>query len=751
MATSAKRGPGDDPEQDWRQRWIGRPGALLLDGDEAEAAAYLRKVFVRRESWRKATIRVCGVGFCELFLNGEKVGDHVLDPAFTDYSKRLRYLVYDVSSQLRQGENVVGAILGNGWYNSPWNLWRSYPRMALQLELDGVPAVRTGPDWRTTTGPIVFNGIRNGEFYDARRELGDWLAPGYDDGTWPAAERCMPPGGVFEEQTMPPCRVMETLPPQTTTPLPDGSCVYDFGVNVAGWCRLRVCGARGTVVTLRYAERVAPTGEVDQAHIGIFLRSGEVQTDRYTLKGEGLETWEPRFTYHGFQYCQVSLAGEGEVLGLEARVVHTAFASAGRFQCSDETLNRLQACFRRSYVGNFVGMPTDCPHREKCGWTGDAWLAAEAGLLNYAAAPAYAHWLANFPDIQRPNGQMHGVIPYCEGVLAWESGPPWDAALILLPWLLYVYSGDLEPARRLYPAMKRYLDFCAGQAEDQIVAFGLDDWCHPQSPNEHPWKERHDSRKAPLAMLATAYYYSACRTFARIAGLTGQSADCQAYAGRADAIRRAFNQRFYHGEGLYANGCQTALGCALYHELAEPEAVPLVARQLHETVRANGYKVDFGILGSKYVLRALAEHGYAEAAYRLLTQPECPGYAHWLTLGATTLFEQWDGSKSRNHVCFGDFSAWLYRYLAGLAPDPESPGFRHILIRPRPVSGVAWVEVEHQCTLGRIKVAWRQRDEAFSLAAAIPDGATASIELPDGSVHRRGAGEHTFETSTNQQ
>ncbi len=724
--------------------WISRPGALLIDGAERDKAPYFRRIFAVNEGWRTAVVRICCVGFYELLLNGEKVGDHVLDPPVTDFSRRLRYVTYDVSAMLRPGDNVIGVILGNGWYNSPWNLWRSYPRMVVQLELDGVLILHSDSSWQTATGPITFNGIRNGEFYDARLEQQNWQGVDFDANGWQAAEKVLPPGGIVEELTMPPCKVMDTLSPLVQYHPPSGGCVYDFGENIAGWCRLTVCGSRGTVVTLRYAERLTSDHDIDQAHIGIFIPSGEIQTDRYTLRGDGMEIWEPRFTYHGFQYCKVAFEGEAEVLQLKARVVYTAFASLGKFTSANETLNKLQDCFRRSYVGNFVGIPTDCPHREKCGWTGDALLAAESGLFNYASASAYSQWLDNFPDVQRPNGQMHGVIPYCEGGLAWESGPPWDAALVMLPWFIYLYTGDLLPARRLYSAMKRYLDFCSAMADGHIVEFGLDDWCHPRSPNEHPWKERHAPFKAPLAMLATAWYYTACQTFAKIASLFGNSDDQRQYGFLADEIRTAFNRKFYCGDGIYANGCQSALGCALYHELAEPGVVPQIARRLYETVRDNGYKVDFGIVGSKYVLRALADNGYVDAAYRMLTQPECPGYAHWLSLGATSLFEQWDGSKSRNHVCFGDFSAWMFRYLAGFRHLPESPGWQRLEIRPSPVEGLSFVDAEYR----GYKVRTELREGVFTVTVSIPKGCSARIVMPDGATEERQNGERLLVCQT---
>lgn len=712
----------------WTAPWISRPDTILLGTDLP--APFFRKTFQCDSQPAVARIYICGVGFFELYLNGEKVGDHVLDPAPTVYSRRLRYLVYDVSTFLRPGQNVIGVILGNGLYNSSWNTWREYPRLSVRLELDGRTVLQSDETWNVSSGPILFDGFRNGETYDARLELSGWNLADYDDVKWQPCARVSPPGGVIEEQTMPPCKVMKTLLPVNRWTLENGDRVYDLGQNIAGWARIAVQGNAGTEVTLRYAERLDAKKDIDQERIAIFVKE-RFQTDSYILKGQGKEIWEPRFTYHGFQYVKVSVKGQLNEIKLEGRLVHTAFEDAGNFSCSDDRLNRLQQCFQWSYRSNFVGIPTDCPHREKAGWTGDAHLVAEAGLFNYASASSYAQWLENFTDVQRPSGQLPGIVPSCGGGLIWDCGPAWDSAFFLVPWYLYLYTGDLSPAKKCYEPMRRYIDFCSAMAQDHIVAFGLADWLHPEQKSHHPWKPEPCTGEAPLALVCTAYYYEDCKLLAEFAGPLGKTDDQRKYALQADEVRRAFNRKFYHGDGIYANGCQTAQALALYYGLVDDGEKTAVAARLAKVVETNGFKIDFGILGSKCVPRALAGNGYVEHAYKMLTQKEFPGWSFWLDQGANTLWEQWDGTESRNHPSFGDFSAWMYQYLAGINPDAKNPGFKHIVIQPHPVAGLHWVKATHRSPCGEIAVEWKRSNDEFILNLQVPQTTTASVILPD--------------------
>ena len=718
-------------ESDWEAQWIGRPDACLNNWQAAILPApLLRREFGLPAPIRQARVYVCGLGYYELSLNGRRVGDHVLDPTVTQYDQRARYVTYDVTEQLQSGANTVGVMLGNGWYNchtpEVWHFdkasWRDYPKLLLQLEVtleDGRQVVIcSGPEWKVADSPVQFDGLRNGETYDARCEKPGWDAPSYGDSDWRSAMVVPGPGGLLQSQTSPPCKVMETITPVSVKEIRPGVVVYDLGQSIAGWAQLRVSGPAGTEVTLRYAEKLTEDGDIDQRNINAFVKQGDCQTDRYILKGEGEEVWEPHFTYHGFQYVQVTgLPGEASLDNLRGRVVHTAFEPAGSFTCSNELLNRIQECTLWAFRGNFVGIPTDCPHREKNGWTGDAQLATETGLLNFDAAAAYRQWLETIVDAQRPSGQLPGIVPSSGWGYNWGNGPAWDNALMLIPWYLYHYTGDQDVLERNYPAMKRYVDFCTTMATDDVVSFGLGDWCHPDR-----------ERMAPAALTSTAYYCVDCRIVAEVAKVLGKADDADRYEQLANDVQSAFNRHFAQDDGRYAGGEQTSQGCALYQGMVEEDDAPAVVERLLEAIERNDGRLDVGILGAKYVPRALADAGHAELAYALLTRTDFPSWGHWLEQGATTLWEDWRGQASRNHIMFGDISAWMYNYLAGLAP--LEPGFKKILIHPRPVGDLTWVTAEHHSPYGLIRSAWRREDDDFVLEVIIPANTTARVILP---------------------
>ncbi len=731
-------------QRDWDAKWIGcrPPGAVMVDWRrEVLPAPYFRKVFNAPEPGRRVFVKLCGLGFYELYVNGRKVGVQVLDPVVTQYDRRVHVVEHDVTEYLVAGENVIGVILGNGWYNchsaEVWHFdkaaWRDYPKLLLQMEVDGDVVLRSDTTWQVTSGPIVFDGLRNGEKYDARLELGQWSEAGYDESQWIAAQEVAPPGGELVRQTMPPCKVMQTLSPVDSWVCDSGVRVYDLGENISGWARITVRGAAGSEAVLKYGELLDSSREVDREHISSYVMDEQFQRDHYILKGDGEEVWEPRFTFHGFRY--VSVAGDVELLKLEGRVVYTAFERVGRFSSSNETLNRLHDYTVRSYVGNFVGIPSDCPHREKNGWTADAHLAAEAGLFNFAAGSSYADWMNSLADCQRPSGQLPGIIPTAGWGYNWGSGPAWDSALFLIPWYVYVYTGDDSSIRRHYDAMKLYLDYCASRATEQLVSFGLGDWCHPDK-----------SRMVDRALTDTGYYYADTLLLSKMAGIVGRAEDQAVYAARAEKIKSAFNHAFYKGDGLYAKGEPTAMACAVYQGLVGAEEKGEVVERLVDAVRASGVRSDFGILGAKYIPRALAENGYVELAYELITQPAFPGWVNWLNQDATTLWENWDGSGSQNHVMFGDIDAWMFQYLGGIVPDENNPGFRHVTIKPHSVAGLDWVRVEHRSPFGKISSGWKRDGARVVFEGEVPAGISATVILPDGSFNSVGGGTYRFST-----
>jgi alpha-L-rhamnosidase len=727
--------------------WISRPDALFLGcGKEKAPAPFLRRELRLTQAAESAIVKISGIGFYELRINGRKIGDHVLSPAVTRYDRRVLYLEHNVKNELRIGHNAIGVILGHGFYNT------DYPRLWFSLEIDGKPVLESDSSWKVGSGPIIQDGLYSGEIYDAGREMDAWDLPGYDDSAWEKCALVAAPGGMLDRQTMPPCRVMRTLRPVSTQALNASATIYDFGQNLSGWARIAVTGEAGAKISLTYAERLDGSGDTDQREIAIcgpkWACPGEdFQRDQYILKGGKDESWEPRFTYHGFQYVKAEISGKAEISLIEARVAHTAFASAGHFSCSSDVVNQLQECFRWSYVDNFVGLPTDCPHREKKGWTGDAQLTAEAGLFNYASASAYAQWLDSFSDVQRPSGQLPGIVPNGGPGFTWESGPGWDAAYVLIPWYLYLFTGDAAAIFKHYDSIKASVDYMSSRAKAYLVDYGLGDWLHPSRANEHPWKQPDTDDMVPKELVCSAYYHTCCKLLAVFAELTQHREDQSYYANLAENIRLAVNAKFQLGNGVYANGSMGAQAVALHHELVDPADKPATAARLAQAVEEAEYKAQLGVLSSKCALRALAENGYAGHAFKMLTQPEFPGWANWLGQGANTLWEQWDGSESRNHPVFGDFSAWLFQYLAGIAPDPKYPGFKHFTIHPRPVEPLNTVRASHACGYGKIKVEWRKTNAEFRLNVQVPPMTTATIILPDNTRQIVNPGNHDFRVS----
>ncbi|MBR0460367.1 MAG: family 78 glycoside hydrolase catalytic domain, partial [Victivallales bacterium] len=629
-----------------------------------------------------ATVYLSGLGWSEFYLNGQKVGNEVLNPAVSQYDRRARYVSYDVTSLLRKGENVFGVILGNGWYTPStaevWHFdkvsWMDYPKFLFDLVADNKSLLVSDTSWLCLPekGPIVMNELRNGEFYDAREELPGWCEPGFDATAWKHTVIRPGPGGILTPQIQPACKVMATLPATCLRPFWNGKAVFDVGQNMAGWCRIRVRGDAGAVVTLRHSE-LLKHNQIDPSNINLFVLSGEFQTDKYTLKGGAEEIWEPRFTYHGFRYVEVTIEGNAELLSLEGRVVHTSFEKLTSFHSSDPVLDKLHQCTIWSYISNFVGIPTDCPHREKNGWTGDTSLAAETGLFHFNAATAYHDWLQSMGDVQRANGQLPGIVPTGGWGFNWGSGPGWDAAFILIPWYVYVYTGNASIFTENYPKMKLYMDFLFSMEQDGILNFGLGDWCHP------------DKKRIPdIRVTSTAYYFADAVVMEKIARVLGKQKDAKMFDALAKRIQSAFLRDFDNHDGTFAKGEMTSLACALYQGLVPDKDKPRVAAKLDELVRANRYRIDFGIFGHKYTLRALADNGYAETAYRLLMNPAFPGWVDWINHGATTLWENWNGIASQNHIMYGDIAAWMMQYLAGIVPDEAHPGFSQLTIRPMP-------------------------------------------------------------------
>lgn len=724
-------------EDDWQGKWISIADIpVMMGGGQGDGlpAPMLRKSFKIDKPVKSAYIQICGLGYYDLWLNGEKVGDLVLDPAPTKFDETALYQTYDVTDSLNNGENAVGVILGDGWYNcfteEVWCFdkasWRGYPRLLLQLDVELVSGekitVASDNTWKAATGAITFNGLRNGENYDARLEHDGWSEPSFDDEEWKDVTVVRSPGGFIRSQQMTPIRKIMEIKPISVTQVMNNVWVFDVGQNMSGWARIKMAGRSGQTLTIRYSEKIHENSELDRGNIDCFIKTFDFQTDRYTFKGDGIEEWEPRFTYHGFRYIEVSgVEHEFTCDDLTAIVVHTDFERRGEFSCSNELLNSIQKCAHWATVSNYHGIPTDCPHREKNGWTGDASLSCEQVLYNYNATTAYRKWLYDFKDVQRNNGELPGIIPTSAWGYNWGNGPAWDSALILIPWYMYLYRGDKQILCDMYENMKRYIKFIKSMAIDNIVDFGLGDWCPP---------EGNENLKTPSVMTDTGYYHIDCEVMSKVAKVLGKEKDSRYFSDLASDIKKAYNERFVDVvKDKVGTNSQTSFATTLYQELAEDNDKEKILEMLVDEVENCDDHIDCGILGTKYVMHTLADMDRCDVAYKIASQDTYPSWGNWIRRGATTLWEDWDGRSSQNHHMYSDISAWFYKGLAGINPDENAPGFKHFYIKPNPVGDLTWVDAWHDSLYGRIEVNWKL-DEMFHLDVTIPANTTATIALP---------------------
>lgn len=718
--------------EDWgASRWIGN--------GEAGPAPYLRREFKLRGPVKRARLFAAGLGYADLHLNGNALGHYdgkptERDPGYTDFNKRVLYVAHDVTSKLKAGNNCLGAVLGTGWYDvhdvATWHFekasWRARPKLRAVLDVEYRDGSReqivTDPTWKTSTGPILTDGIYTGETYDARKALPGWDKTGYGDDQWVAATELEAPKGTLVASSIPPIVIGETIRPVAIHEPKPGVYVVDFGQNFSGHAQLRLSAPEGTKVRMRYSERVGKDGMVDRARIETFMDKTNppqpFQTDTYICSGKGVETWEQRFSYSGFRYMEVTGLPTAPTLdNFRGRFAYTDLPKAGSFECSNDLLNKIQRATLYAYLSNAQSIFTDCPQREKNGWTGDAHLAAELGIMNFDSVTLYEKWLNDIADAQLPDGRNSVIVP----TWGWGSGnrhPAWDSAYPIIVNDLYRYTGDRTTIERHYDRIKRYVDDLAAQTKDGVVPFdSLGDWL--------PWKT-----ETPSQLTSTAFLYLDATILANFALLLNQPGDVDKYDELAATTKKAFNDTYFDAaKGVYANGSQTAQSTALFFGLTPDERKSLTFEALVADVERQKH-IDTGIIGAKNVLRVLSEGGRTDLAYMLATRKELPGWGYWIEQGATTLWEDWKGEESLNHIMFGDISNWAIQWLGGIGLDPESPGFRHILIRPQPQAGLTWAKATHMSPYGEIVSKWERSGHRFKLSVTIPPNCTATVLLP---------------------
>ena len=702
----------------------------------------------------RAVVSVCGLGQYELRINGRRAGVGVLNPGWTNYRRTVLYDTFEVTSLLSQGANVLGVMLGNGFFNVEkypgryTKLAGSFgrPKLILQMRLsftDGSEAlVVSDGSWRTHPGPITLSSVYGGEDFDARLEPRGWDDPEFErqaQSDWTPAVEVASPGGILRAQNIPPVTVARTYQPVRMTIPRRGVFVYDLGENFSGWPVIAVRGPAGRRVRLLPGELLDDQGFVTQRSAN--ARPDDAVYFDYTLAGNGLERWRPRFSYYGFRYLQVEgaappgLGGPGEprLLELQGEFLHTDLPPAGRLSAGNPLLDRIHRLILQALLSNTFSVLTDCPHREKLGWLEQTYLNADTVYYNEEAVTLYEKMMRDMADSQLPDGMVPAIAPEYVAFLdadgtnsAFRDTPEWGAAVVLSPWATYRYTGDRRILETGYPAMCAYADYLASRARAGIIDYGLGDWYDigPRPPGE--------SQLTSKAMTATATYCELLLTLAAIARLLGHGDDARRFDRRAVASRRAVNTHLFHpATHQYDRGSQTANAMALAVGLVPNAHRAAVLQNLVADIRAHGNHVTAGDVGFHYVVLALMRNGRGDVLYDILTRADPPSYGYQLARGATSLTESWtaDPDKSQNHFMLGHAETWLYGGLAGIRIDMSREPAERIRIAPQAVDGIERAGARYRSVLGEVAVAWRKDGGRLRLEAEIPPGAVATLEI----------------------
>ncbi|MCB9502043.1 MAG: family 78 glycoside hydrolase catalytic domain [Deferribacteres bacterium] len=734
--------------EDWQAKWIGMDKAVGEDAPKDAhtklSARMLRKEFSLDKKVKRATTFISGLGLFELYVNGEKIGDQVLAPGLTEYNKRAFYMAFDVTQHM-QKSNAIGVVLGNGRYFAPRSSeparTRTYgfPKLLLQTHIqfdDGTSEIIVSDEtWKLTTdGPIRKNNEYDGEFYDARKEMPGWDQPGFDDSRWIQAELVEKPGEKIVAQMAEPIKVTETRKPIAVNEVEPGIFIFDMGQNMVGWVRINVKGEKGEKVTLRFAETLQDNGHLFMENI----RGAEV-TDTYILKSSGTETWEPRFTYHGFRF--VEMKGEParpSLSALEGRVVHDAVKSTGTFKTSNSTINQVYRNAFWGIRGNYRSMPTDCPQRdERQGWLGDRSVESLGESFMFNIAGLYNKWLVDIQDAQNEEGSIPDVAPSYWPF--YNDNMTWPGSYVIFPGMLYKQYGDLEAIKKHYPSMQKWLRYMEKYVHDGIVTKdNYGDWCVP--PLDITAIHSSDPKRITSAeLIATAYYYSHLKTMAFYANLLDKKDDASVYLKHAQEIYKTFNEHFYD-ENLqqYGNNSQTSNVLALAFGLVPEDRKAHVFQNLIDNILgvSDGH-IGTGLIGSQFLMRVLTDNGRPDIAYKLASNTTYPSWGYMAEKGATTIWELWNGDtgapgmNSHNHVMLlGDLLVWLYENLAGISSDFAMPAFKHIQMKPEIPVGLEFVDASYNSDYGVIKSHWKIDDGTFKWDITIPANTTATIAIP---------------------
>jgi alpha-L-rhamnosidase len=732
---------------DWKASWI----EPQQDTVEKIPAIFLRKEFNSKKTIQRARAYVTSHGLYELHLNGKKVGDQVLTPGWTAYNERLQYQVYDVTSMMAPGQNVVGAILGDGWYRGKlgwvanWGVYGKTLGLLCQIIItysDGTQdMIITDESWKSTNdGPIVMNSIYDGETYDARKEIEGWNKTGFDESKWKPVKVTQHSKDILVAMETVPVQKISEIKPVKIFKTPKGTLVVDMGQNMVGWIRLKAKATAGTTVTIRHAEVLDKFGEFYTEN----MRAAQT-TMKYTFKGSTTEEiYEPRFTFFGFRYISVEgFPGEIKPENVTGVVVHSNMEPSGTFECSNPLVNQLQHNIQWGQKGNFVDVPTDCPQRdERLGWTGDAQAFCRTAAFNMNVAPFFAKWLKDLDADQLEDGRVPFVIPNVLGKeLPTSAG--WGDVATIAPWTLYQVYGDKKFLEDQYSSMKKYVDFIRSKAGDSYIWKGgsiFGDWLYYKP--EMTSHTEPDGYTSP-DMIATMFFAYSSKLLAITAKELGKTEDEKFYTNVFNKVKETFNKEYVSPSGRIASDSQTAYVLALMFELLPAELRDDAVQHLVNDIRARRNHLSTGFLGTPYLCHVLSDNGKADVAYDLLLQETFPSWLFPVKMGATTIWERWDGQKpdstfqdkgmnSFNHYAYGAVGDWMYRVVAGI--EIGSPGYKQIKIQPVPDKRLTFAKASYESMYGAISSGWELKDGKLNVNITIPANTRAVVTLPDTDV-----------------
>lgn len=745
-------------DTDWQPaQWIGMevvskedevyPGYQLSGSKVAyltkePAMPQFRKSFVAHKKIISATAFISGLGHFELSINGNKVGDHFLDPGWSKYDKASLYVTFDVTDQVKKGENVIGVRLGNGFLHIPRDSTRyrklittfAYPKMICKVRItyaDGsYQNVNSNNTWRVCPSPITFSSIYGGEDYDATRQQKGWDTPGFDDSQWQQPLE-LPAVGRLSSQTSPPLKVKKALKPVEITQASPGMYVYDFGQNASAIVALTIKGSAGSKVVMRPAEYLTKEGLANQNN------SGNPYWFSYTLRGDKTESWQPSFSYYGFRYVQVEGAVPAGydnpsnlpvIEGLELLHVNNSSPVAGQFHCSNALFNNIYSLIDWSVRSNMASVLTDCPHREKLGWLEVTHLMSSSIAYAYDIKQMYSKIIEDMKDSQLENGLVPNTAPeFANFGNDFRDSPEWGSASVILPWFLYEWYGDKTALANSYDLMQSYTAYLTSRTKEYILYHGLGDW-YDLGPN-HPGYSQLTAR----GLTPTALYYYDLKIMERTSSLLGKAEETMYYRTQADKVRQAFNNTFFDkGKGYYDRGSQTANAIPLYMGLAKEEDRPAILKQLIADIQGRGNSITSGDIGFRYLLRVLEQEDASGIIFDMNSQSDTPGYGYQLKQGATSLTESWQAlqTASHNHCMLGHLMEWFYSGIGGIRSDKESIAFKHFIIRPEIVGDIDAATVSFDSPYGMIKTNWKVENSTFTCQVTVPPNTTASIHLP---------------------